>query len=209
MYLIADSAAVLQIFKWAIPDLFLVYFVFFKQTIQFYNNMPNTKNIHPVSGADIQTSNLFNSGLLPSPLDQGSHPIKVRIFTIEWIGIKWNKKKVRKRERERNRVKFVVRKRKWKQGESSVTRKELQNVYKSCPNMISLEKWYILTHLQKLPKNVAELGKLIVAKGFEKLPKVQQIAQSGHTGPKSRRSRRLPMEDQCRRSLKTCQWPIL
>ena len=83
MYLIADSAAVLQIFKWAIPDLFLVYFVFFKQTIQFYNNMPNTKNIHPVSGADIQTSNLFNSGLLPSPLDQGSHPTKVRIFTIE------------------------------------------------------------------------------------------------------------------------------
>ena len=144
--------------------------------------MPNPKNVRPVSGAGIQTSNLFNSGLLPSPLDQGSHPIKVRIFTIEWIGIKWNKKKVRKRERERNRVKFVVRKRKWKQGESSVTRKELQNVYKSCPNMISLEKWYILTHLQKLPKNVAELGKLIVAKGFEKLPKVQQIAQSGHTG---------------------------
>ena len=27
-----------------------------------------------------------------------------------------------------------------------------------------------------------KLGKLIVAKGFNKLPKVQQIAQSGHTG---------------------------
>ena len=27
--------------------------------------------------------------------------------------------------------------------------------------------------LQKLPKNVRDLGKLIVAKGFEKLPKVQ------------------------------------
>ena len=26
------------------------------------------------------------------------------------------------------------------------------------------------------------LGKLIVVKGFKKLPKVQQIAQSGHTG---------------------------
>ena len=26
------------------------------------------------------------------------------------------------------------------------------------------------------------LGKLIVAKGFEKLPKIQKIAQSGHTG---------------------------
>ena len=31
----------------------------------------------------------------------------------------------------------------------------------------------ILTPLQKLPKNVGDLGKLIVAKGFEKLPKVQ------------------------------------
>ena len=48
--------------------------------------------------------------------------------------------------------------------------------------MISLEKLKILTHLQKLPKNVGDLGKLIVAKGFKKLPKVQKIAQSGHTG---------------------------
>ena len=47
--------------------------------------------------------------------------------------------------------------------------------------MISLEKWYILTPLQRLPKNVRDLGKLIVAKGFKKLPKVQKIAQSGHT----------------------------
>ena len=39
--------------------------------------------------------------------------------------------------------------------------------------MISLEIWYILTPLQKLPKNVADLGKLIDAKGFKKLPKVQ------------------------------------
>ena len=39
--------------------------------------------------------------------------------------------------------------------------------------MISLEKWYILTPLQKLPKNVRDFGKLIVAKGFKKLPKVQ------------------------------------
>ena len=30
-----------------------------------------------------------------------------------------------------------------------------------------------LAKLQKLPKNVGDLGKLIVAKGFEKLPKVQ------------------------------------
>ena len=39
--------------------------------------------------------------------------------------------------------------------------------------MISLEKLKILTPFQKLPKNVGELGKLIVAKAFEKLPKVQ------------------------------------
>ena len=39
--------------------------------------------------------------------------------------------------------------------------------------MITLEKWKILTPLQKLPKNVGDLGKLIVAKGFKKLPKVQ------------------------------------
>ena len=42
------------------------------------------------------------------------------------------------------------------------------------------EKLKILTPLQKLPKNVGDLGKLIVATGFEKLCKVQQIAKSGH-----------------------------
>ena len=47
--------------------------------------------------------------------------------------------------------------------------------------MISLEKLRILTPLRKLPKNVRDLGKLIVAKGLKKLPKVQKIAQSGHT----------------------------
>ena len=39
--------------------------------------------------------------------------------------------------------------------------------------MISLKKLKILTPLQKLPKNVRDLGKIIVSKGFEKLPKVQ------------------------------------
>ena len=39
--------------------------------------------------------------------------------------------------------------------------------------MISLVKLKILTPLQKLPKNVREFGKLIAAKGFEKVPKVQ------------------------------------
>ena len=38
-----------------------------------------------------------------------------------------------------------------------------------------------MTTLQKLPKNVGDLGKLIVAKEFKKLPKV---AQSGHTDAK-------------------------
>ena len=54
-----------------------------------------------------------------------------------------------------------------------VTSQKLPNVYKSCPKMISLEKLKILTPLQKLPNNVGDLGKLIAAKGFEKLPKVQ------------------------------------
>ena len=56
----------------------------------------------------------------------------------------------------------------------SVTSKKSPNVYKSYPKIISLEKLKILTPLQKkIPKNVGDLGKLIVAKGFEKLPKVQ------------------------------------
>ena len=40
----------------------------------------------------------------------------------------------------------------------------------------------ILTSLQKLSSNVGDLGKIIVATSFEWLPKVQKIAQSGHTG---------------------------
>ena len=38
--------------------------------------------------------------------------------------------------------------------------------------MISLEKWKISTPSQKLPKNVGDLDKIIVATGFEKFPKV-------------------------------------
>ena len=52
--------------------------------------------------------------------------------------------------------------------------------------MISLEKWMILTHLQNLPNNVGDLAKIIVATGFEWLPKVQKIAQSGHTEGKAK-----------------------
>ena len=39
--------------------------------------------------------------------------------------------------------------------------------------MISVVKLKILTHFQKLPKIVGDLGKSIVAKCFKSLPKVQ------------------------------------
>ena len=51
-----------------------------------------------------------------------------------------------------------------------MTNKKSPNVYKSCPKRISLEKLKIVSPLQKLLKNVGDLGKIIVAKGFEKLP---------------------------------------
>ena len=41
--------------------------------------------------------------------------------------------------------------------------------------MISLEKSFILTPLQKYPKNVRDLGKLIVAKGFKKSNKLPNL----------------------------------
>ena len=50
----------------------------------------------------------------------------------------------------------------------------------------------ILTPLQKLPNNVGDLGKTIVATGFEWLPKVQKIAQSGHTAESPRNSKLVP-----------------
>ena len=55
---------------------------------------------------------------------------------------------------------------------------------KVAQNMISLEKGMMLTPLQKLPSNVGDLGKIIVATGFEWLPKVQKISQSVHTASK-------------------------
>ena len=39
----------------------------------------------------------------------------------------------------------------------------------------------LLAPLQKLPNNEGNLGKIIVASGFEQLPKVQKITQSDHT----------------------------
>ena len=53
----------------------------------------------------------------------------------------------------------------------SVTRKKSPNFYKICRKMISLEKLKILISLQKLPKNVGDLDKLIVAKCFKQLLK--------------------------------------
>ena len=50
-----------------------------------------------------------------------------------------------------------------------MTSKKSPNDYKSCLKIISQEKLKIL----KMPKNVGDLGKLIVAKSFEKLPKVE------------------------------------
>ena len=61
-----------------------------------------------------------------------------------------------------------------------------------------------MTPLQKLPKNKGDLGQLIVAKGFKNLPKVQLIAQSGHTAPNPQLGQRgaaVTMLLQCRRVL--------
>ena len=41
--------------------------------------------------------------------------------------------------------------------------------------MISLEKLTIMTPLQKLPKNVGDLCKLIVAKGLKTCPKSNKL----------------------------------
>ena len=61
----------------------------------------------------------------------------------------------------------------WRRLVSSVTRIKLPNVYISCPKMISQQKLKLLTPLQKLPKNEEDFGKIVVAKGFKKLLKVQ------------------------------------
>ena len=59
---------------------------------------------------------------------------------------------------------------------TSVTRYKSPNVYKSCPNMISLEKWKILTPLQKLPNNAGDLYQLWM------LAQKAKNRQSDHTG---------------------------
>ena len=77
-----------------------------------------------------------------------------------------------KRHRKRERRRFFLIFPQIRVGEEQCEQKKLPNVYESCPKMISLEKLKILTPLQKLPKNVGDLGKPIVATGLEKLPKV-------------------------------------
>ena len=47
--------------------------------------------------------------------------------------------------------------------------------------MISVEKLMLLTSLQKLPKNVGDLDKLIVAKGFKSCLKSNKFTKSGRT----------------------------
>ena len=56
---------------------------------------------------------------------------------------------------------------------TSVTSKKLPNVCKRCPKNDFTRKIKDFDTFQKLPKAVGDLGKLIVAKGFEKLPKFQ------------------------------------
>ena len=55
----------------------------------------------------------------------------------------------------------------------SVTSKKSPNVNKGCTVMIPQETWKILTPIQNLPKNVGDLGKIIVATGFGNCPKCQ------------------------------------
>ena len=54
----------------------------------------------------------------------------------------------------------------------SVTRKKLPNVIKVAQNDFT-RKMIDFDNFKKMPKNVGDLGKLIVAKGFKNLPKVQ------------------------------------
>ena len=54
-----------------------------------------------------------------------------------------------------------------------VTRTKSPNVNKSCPKMISQEKWLILTFFKYCLRMWEIWAKLSVANGFKKLPKVQ------------------------------------
>ena len=51
--------------------------------------------------------------------------------------------------------------------------KKSPNVYKSCTKNDFSRKMIVFDTCTKLPKNVEDFGKLIIAEGFKKLPKVQ------------------------------------
>ena len=53
--------------------------------------------------------------------------------------------------------------------------------------MISPEKLKDFDTFAKIAQEYGDLSKLIVATGFEKLPKVQSSAQSGHTAEREKR----------------------
>ena len=57
---------------------------------------------------------------------------------------------------------------------SSVTRKKSPNVYKSCTKNDFSRKMIDFDTCTKLPKNVEDLGKLIVAKGLKSCPKTNK-----------------------------------
>ena len=58
----------------------------------------------------------------------------------------------------------------WFFGPGQCDQIKIAKVYKMFPKLISIDKWFFGT-FTKLPKNVGDLGKIIVAKGFEWLPK--------------------------------------
>ena len=60
----------------------------------------------------------------------------------------------------------------------------------------------ILTPIQKLPNNVGNLGKIIFATGFDWWPKVQKIAESGHTEGEF-------LKQQCSGDFKRCRGAAL
>ena len=66
------------------PGLFFIYFCLFKQALQFLQQIYE-KNVHPVYGAGIQTHNLQDMSLLPSPLEQGSCPVTITFCIVSSI----------------------------------------------------------------------------------------------------------------------------
>ena len=77
----------------------------------------------------------------------------------------------------------------WSSRLNSVTNKKSPNVYKKWPNNDFTGKMKAYNTF-KMALKCGDLGKIIVATGLEKLPKVQLITQSGHTDQESDQFRR-------------------